>query len=277
MKAIKTVLTMCAALFALSAYSQLNPSNLTAYTDVEATEIFDVLSDKKGNIWIAAQSGLMRYDGYDVVRYHPDSKDSTTLGDLLTYSLFEDSKGSIWIGGFDFISQYNPETETFINYSYAHLVGYPPGAQPIVSSIVEGRHGQIFFGVFSGMGFKGNHAVLNFDPEEKKIIRLEHPESIEIDDVYFMSADTAGQVLVSARSGGFIIGSDLEVKKFELPAGIKSDKAFEPTKYADRRGFVWIANTGSALWRSTPKLVNTKAGRWPNFFRDRRKDGSLNE
>ena len=55
--------------------------------------IFASLQDSKGYMWFATRSGLNRYDGYKFNLCFNDPKDSTSLSDDGTNSLYEDKNG----------------------------------------------------------------------------------------------------------------------------------------------------------------------------------------
>ena len=79
-----------------------------------------IVQDEDGYIWVATSEGLNRFDGYDfkVFRYNPI--DSISLRTNNVTSLLIDSKNRFWLASFGApnggISQWNSETETFINY-----------------------------------------------------------------------------------------------------------------------------------------------------------------
>ncbi len=104
-------------LFSLKIFSQdYVLKQLRIEDGLSQSTIFSSLQDSKGYMWFATRSGLNRYDGYKFVIYSNDPKDSTTLSDDGTNSLFEDKNGSLWIGTVDGnINRYDRTTETF-NY-----------------------------------------------------------------------------------------------------------------------------------------------------------------
>src|ERR1700712_2431264 len=57
-----------------------------------------ITQDKKGLMWFATGDGLNKYDGYTFTVYHHDANDTTSLGSDDVTSVFEDSKGRLWIG-----------------------------------------------------------------------------------------------------------------------------------------------------------------------------------
>ena len=66
------------------AYSQLNPNNLTHYSETDGNNINDVISDQYGFIWMATDNGLIRFDGYEFTRYYNDPNDSTSMASPLS-------------------------------------------------------------------------------------------------------------------------------------------------------------------------------------------------
>ncbi len=85
--------------------------------------IFASLQDSKGYMWFATRSGLNRYDGYKFLVYFNDPKDSTSLSDDGTNSLFESKDGSLWIGTiYGNINRFNRKTETFTYKNISSLI-----------------------------------------------------------------------------------------------------------------------------------------------------------
>ena len=234
--------------------AQLNSGNLVSIPETDASPIFDVLADRMGNIWMTSQGGLKKYDGYELTRYHPDPNDSTTVGDILTYRLFEDKSGKIWIGSMDYISMYNPETKSFINYPYLNLTGFPLYSQAFALGIAQSGNGRIYFGVSSMMGVIANHALLYYDEAEGKIFRFEAPENIEIENVIDITADPKGNVWICSLSGVFKIDTKNEISRVKLPDGIKLSSENLPVAIiSDTAGMLWMANNQFTLFRYDPK------------------------
>jgi len=79
-----------------------------------------VLQDHLGFLWIATESGLVRYDGYAFTHYFPKAGDPTSIGGSDLWTLFEDAAGDIWIGagGGGGLSRFDRETELFVRYRH---------------------------------------------------------------------------------------------------------------------------------------------------------------
>jgi len=57
-----------------------------------------IMQDHLGYIWIGTGNGITKYDGYKFENFTVAPKDTNFLQLPLTTSLYEDSKGNIWIG-----------------------------------------------------------------------------------------------------------------------------------------------------------------------------------
>lgn len=103
-----------------------------------------ILQDHYGFMWFATLDGLNRYDGYRFTVYRHDPGDQASITRSYPQSLFEDSKGRLWIGtnsgGLDLFDR---EAETFI-----HIKHEPGNAASLsegpIESIAEDAHGTIW-------------------------------------------------------------------------------------------------------------------------------------
>src|SRR5688572_12981239 len=57
-----------------------------------------MLQDRYGFMWFGTKDGLNRYDGYQFVVYRRNDADKNSLSDNYINSLFEDSRGRLWVG-----------------------------------------------------------------------------------------------------------------------------------------------------------------------------------
>ncbi|HSU51598.1 MAG TPA: two-component regulator propeller domain-containing protein [Segetibacter sp.] len=107
-----------------------------------------IFQDRYGFMWFATLDGLNRYDGYRFVVYRHDTRDQASITESFVQSIFEDSKGRLWIGtasgGLDLFER---ETETFIHIKQqegnANLLSGGP-----INSISEDAYGNIWVSVF---------------------------------------------------------------------------------------------------------------------------------
>ncbi len=105
---------------------------------------FDVLEDKKGNIWIASdQSGAFRIDATTGTITNFTTNDG--LGHKRNMCIYEDLAGNIWIGGQGGLSKYNGNE--FVNYTTED--GLPHND---INTIIGDKSGNFWFGTRGNAG-----------------------------------------------------------------------------------------------------------------------------
>ena len=62
-----------------------------------SSEIYDLYEDSTGNIWLATDRGVVKYDGYDFITY--DTKDG--LANLVNFNFQPIGDGTFWVNGLD--------------------------------------------------------------------------------------------------------------------------------------------------------------------------------
>ena len=89
------------------------PQHFTVRDGLSNNDIFAILQDRYGYLWIGTENGLNRYDGYAFKQFHHDPTDPNSLSDDDVSCLLEDADG-IWVGTWGGgLNHFNPETEKF--------------------------------------------------------------------------------------------------------------------------------------------------------------------
>ena len=105
-----------------------------------------MIQDHLGIIWIASQVGLLRYDPIndEFKQYRADKKTPGALPSAQLWSIFEDSKGRIWIGtDKSGVLIYNRESDNFLHYkpSSSDENAFPHVA---IGKLIEDSEGHIW-------------------------------------------------------------------------------------------------------------------------------------
>ncbi len=182
-------------------HAQLNPANLTHYTEMDGNNIFDVLADQFGNIWMTTHNGLVRFDGYEFTRYYNDPNDQGSISIILVNSLFEDSRGRIWIGGMNEINVFDPKTNAFRAFPFGHLTGITESGQPAVVTITEDQSGRLYFGAHSYYGFDLTNSLFSFDEYTETIQIVKSAGIQSVSNITDSSTDPAGNSWFIGRNG----------------------------------------------------------------------------
>ena len=119
---------LCCLLYCISANLAAQPSMLaykqyTVDDGLPSMEIYDLLQDRDGYIWMATSAGLCRFDGYQFRIF--TTQDGLPSNDVI--ELREDKDGRIWIGSFGQLSYYHkghiylldsvPDQSSFLAYN----------------------------------------------------------------------------------------------------------------------------------------------------------------
>ena len=235
-------------------WAQLDPNKLTHFPELDGTMIHDVITDRMGVLWIATQSGLVKFDGHNYTRFHPDVNDTTTMGTILTLKLYEDPKGNIWIGCMFNIYRYNPNTKSFRSYDFTNIIEVSGYGQPSVYTISADNHGRIYFGIGSFIGADINHSMVYYDENEDQIKPFEYPDSLELKNIYKSTSDNDGNIWGISFSGvlkidtNHILSFPPELNEFEFGGdefinGIKSDS----------NGLLWLTTNQAKLISFDPQ------------------------
>jgi signal transduction histidine kinase/ligand-binding sensor domain-containing protein len=121
------------------------------FIDLPDFGIPPIMHSSSGVIWIPYWGhGLIKYDAdteaYEVTIHDPD--DPKSLAGPIAWSIFEDSKGNVWIGGGDpgnnpsnplFLDRFDASTGTFEHFLNDHI------RTGMVSDIVEDSVGNLWF------------------------------------------------------------------------------------------------------------------------------------
>lgn len=105
--------TMLCLLWSSTVLGQLKYETLSSAQGLSQGYIWDILQCKDGFLWITTKAGLNRYDGYSFKVYSHDAFDPYSISSNVTYYLYEDSKGRIWIGSDHGLNIFDKKTERF--------------------------------------------------------------------------------------------------------------------------------------------------------------------
>ena len=227
--------------------------------------IRSIIEDDSGLIHVGNSGG-----GFSIVNprplkfthYKPEPDNPNSLSDGFVLSVFEDSRGDLWIGNDRVLNRYNRKTGQFRFYR-----NDPEDPDSIsigsVMATLEDKNGILWFATHFG-------GLNRFDPETGKFKAYRHdpddPQSIGHDIVLSMAWDDSGKIWLGTRFAA-LSRFDPESETFKnYPHD--PDNANSPADidihvlHIDSAGLLWIGTRDGGLNRFDPETETFK--RYPH-------------
>jgi ligand-binding sensor domain-containing protein len=232
-------------------------------------ETTSMLQDAHGDIWIATRnSGLMKYDGKHFVHFTEEGG----LSDNHVYTLFQDKRGSIWVGTSGGLSKYNGRR-------FRHFTEKEGLSSTAISSIMEDSSGDLWIGTYeggvnkfdgenfshlSGSEAKDHNAVISMLEDSRGDLWFCHWLGVDKYDgksfTYFdyrnggegprgnafdILEDRKGRIWFGTHSGGLSMYDGKSFTHYNKQHGLNSDLVM--CMEEDRSGNLWIGTNGGGL------------------------------
>ncbi|QJW90840.1 hypothetical protein HNV11_16375 [Spirosoma taeanense] len=228
--------------------------------------------DDHGYMWFTGVN-LYRYDGYHLITYRNDPRDSTSIAPSRLESIYIGKNGIIWIGTFGSgLERFDPATGIFTHYPNKP---HDPGSlsNNIVTSILEDQDGLLWVGTHGGLN--------RFDPKTGKFRRYQHnpadPTSLSNDQVRILYQDRQGTLWIGCGSpfGNESPGEAGGLNRLDKNTGLFTRYLHDPRDpnslldnkvraiCEDSRGNFWIGTAGDGLHQ-----MNRQTGRFTRFRYD---------
>ncbi len=208
---------------------------------------FSALKDRSGRVWICDKRGLTR------LTYRPDGtvqEENLTsrLPSRLARTLFEDSKGAVWISyNNDMLSRYDPATNQLRNFT---LRTENESGLPFrdINSIYEDADGTMWLG--------GEVGLMNFDPQSGKCTDIFRSKTLIYpnEKVVDIIRDNDGNLWVATHGGILKYGEDLSlISRFTADSGSTRSISSNWVNciLQDSNGTIW-AGTSNGLDKYVP-------------------------
>ncbi len=224
------ITTLAASPYVVTVYNEKN--------GLPTGEANTVLQTSDGYIWIGSYGGLIRYDGTDFRNYSVEGAITSSS----VRSLFEDSKGRLWIGTND-SGVVVMEKDVF-----TEIVGPEDKSFLCVRDFYEGADGTIYAASNSGIA----------EIEENKLVPYDIPE-LEANTVYSVAEDRFGRVWGSTNNGDCVIIKDGKLVDVFTPDRIFSEGDIYSVA-ADENGNIILGSGGNNAARIILKSESLEKG-----------------
>jgi ligand-binding sensor domain-containing protein/signal transduction histidine kinase/DNA-binding response OmpR family regulator len=194
--------TTCAFFLALPLFSFSQAPNLKfKHISIEQglsnSTIECIYQDKRGFMWIGTRDGLNRYDGYQMVIYRFDPKDSSSISDNFISYIYEDHDQKLWIGTINGLNRFDATTNKFTRYK--HAPADPKSlSNNFITCIYQDTRKRLWIATSGG-------GINLFKPAENGFTHFRHhddkPRSLDNDQVNFLYQDSQENFWVATEKG----------------------------------------------------------------------------
>jgi len=181
-------------------------------------QVTAILQDKLGNFWFATRGeGVKKYDGVNIEAYTTENG----LHHNSIWSIYQDSTGNLWFGGFDGVSRY--DSISFRNYTVADGLNSASGGWS--RAVYEDRNGNLW-GI-------NQERIVQFDGKAFQVIKSGWPYAW----LTYICEDRSGN-LWFVRDGEYVKYNGVTWQHFMSP---RTAVDWSPLSYfEDRQGRVWF-------------------------------------
>lgn len=187
------------------------------------------VEDEEGILWIGTWEGLNRYDPESETIRHflMDYTDPNSLQSNRVISLYDDGKGTLWVGTFGGgLTRLDKQTETFTTYMQVDGL-----ANNVVYGILPDASGNLWLST--------NNGLSRFNPESEFFVTFNRQDGIPGDEFWWGSAYAAqdGRLMFGSIYGFTIFNpSEIEEQNFTAPIRFSSVRAEGREVFADANG-----------------------------------------
>jgi signal transduction histidine kinase/ligand-binding sensor domain-containing protein/DNA-binding response OmpR family regulator len=240
--------------------------------------VYAFLQDREGRVWIGTKGeGLYRLDPdarnskrYVVRHFVHNTSDAYSLSDDNIYSIFQDSRGHIWVGSFGGgVNQVVTDPSGSVRFFNKNnrLKNYPKANALKVRYLTEAKDGVLMAGT--------NDGLLTFSssfrkPEDLKFFfNTRNPDdasSLSNSDVLQIFNDVGGSIYVITFSGGInrvlsknLLSDKIAFRSYTEKEGLASDLTMSMIR--DRWNKLWIISEKALT------CFNPKTEKFENFNR----------
>lgn len=185
---------LCCCVPALS--QQLEFQHFSTRHGLSQSNVWDILQDRFGFIWIATEDGLNMYDGYTFTVYRNNPLDSSSLSNSNVHCIQQDAAGNLWVGTRYGLNFYDHATRTFERFLYDESNRESISNNDVKSLCLDSNN-KLWIGTANGLN------VMDLD---KKILKrfyrdADNPKSLPHNNVTSIIEDNQHQIWVGTLRG----------------------------------------------------------------------------
>ncbi len=234
----------------ITAQQKFNFEHISIPNGLSNTQVWDMVQDKYGFLWIATADGLNRYDGYTIKIYKNDPGNKKSLANNTCRSLLIDNEGTLWVGTSGGLGEFDRTHESFNTFlPDSGSVNSP--SNDIFNINLDSKN-RIWISTAGGM-FKTDKAGGKISPT---YIKDGDNKYLFPSQAWALFETSSGDIYTNALSTGLVKYNE-SIKLFESVHASSSE--FDNLRflivlkyYEDKTGIIWIASS-DGLYKYDPR------------------------
>jgi two-component system, sensor histidine kinase ChiS len=208
--------------------SDINPQNFISYSRLQGLrhdQIRSMIQDRRGNLWMATDDGLTRYDGKYFSHYTTDQG----LNNNLILSVCQDKDENIWFGSF------GGGVTKFDGKNLFHYTNSEGLAGNVVNCIFEDNEGNLWFGTTGGVTKYDGNFFTNYTTREglcQNYIRS-------------IIQDNSGRIWISTNTEGISVFNGKSFSNYSEKEGLIQNNV--TLLFKDKNGHIWLGSGSNNL------------------------------
>ena len=238
---ITAILIICIFQFICTNAISSSLKQVTFDNDISLYGIRSIVKDDQGFMWFATETGVHRYDGYDLKTYQNNSSVPSSLSDNFVTTLYLDNDNNLLVGTSNGgLNIFDRKTELFTHYKNSELK----------SSITKGRINSIFQDKKDNIWVATTYGLSKFLSKSKKFERFSLNINSKSEDIYnnikFIIDDRNEELWLSSKYGELVLfdQQSKNVTNYPLPQGeinITSDSDNSNSFFVQKNGNFLLA------------------------------------
>jgi signal transduction histidine kinase/ligand-binding sensor domain-containing protein/CheY-like chemotaxis protein/HPt (histidine-containing phosphotransfer) domain-containing protein len=224
--------------------------------DLTQSSVQEILQSESGELWIATQEGLNRYNGHTLITHRNSPSEQGTISSDAITSITESSDGSVWIatinGG---LNRFDPTSRKFESF-FASSASNSPLSNDIYSVYADSRGG-------IWIGYEG--AISHLDPKTMSYRHLVYEQDLgrSLGLVTSFAENEIGDIWVSTTEAGLLqIDRRLEIKRRHIleSTSTSPSRVIQPSKLAFNGDELWVGTLNNGLF-----MLETGSGKLTQY------------
>jgi serine phosphatase RsbU (regulator of sigma subunit)/ligand-binding sensor domain-containing protein len=257
-------------------------------TSLSHDNINAIYEDKSGTLWIGTDDGLNRVipahkegltDKFLCFRNDPDNPNSLSHNTI--QSIYQDSRGVIWIGSDGGLNalQWSEQNDSNITVTaYRNERDDPHSlSNDVVRSIYEDHSGVLWIGTNGGLNRLVDARQADSQIKFKRYLYNEYNgNSLSHNEVYTILEDRSGVLWIGTNGGGLNVFDRINQRFISLRHDPEDPNTLSYNEvrdiYEDRSGLLWIGTYGGGIDK-----INRNKKKFKRYSRNLRDPNSLSE